>query len=83
VVFHRFTGRGGAELGCRILPEYAGKGYGAEAFAAAADWGLYELMLSAVTAKCFKENEASFRMLSANMQQTGEDETFFYFRKEV
>ena len=83
VVFHRFTGRGSAELGCRILPEYAGNGYGAEAFAAAANWGLYELTLSAVTAKCHKENTASFRMLSACMQQTGEDETFYYFRKEV
>lgn len=82
-VFYRFTGRGSAELGCRIAPEYAGHGYGAEAFAAAADWGLYSLMLSAVTAKCYKENAASLRMLSACMKQTGEDETFFYFRKEV
>ena len=82
-VFHRFTGRGSAELGCRIAPEYAGNGYGVEAFAAAADWGLYSLMLSAVTAKCYKENAASLRMLSACMKQTGEDETFYYFRKEI
>ena len=82
-VLYRFTGRGSAELGCRIAPEYAGNGYGAEAFAAVADWGLYSLQLSAVTAKCFKENEASLRMLSACMRKTGEDETFFYFRKEI
>lgn len=83
VVFYRFTGRGSAELGCRIAPEYAGNGYGAEAFAAAADWGLYSLMLSAITAKCYKENQASYRMLSACMRRTGEDDTFIYFRKEV
>ena len=82
-VFYRFNGRGEAELGCRILPEYAGNGYGAEAFAAAADWGLYELQLAAVVAKCYKENAASLKMLSACMRKTGEDETFYYFRKEV
>ena len=82
-VFYRFNGRGEAELGCRIAPEHAGNGYGAEAFAAAADFGLYELQLRAVVAKCYKENAASLRMLSACMRKTGEDETFFYFRKEV
>jgi len=82
-VFYNFTGRGSAELGCRILPEYAGNGYGAEAFAAAADWGLYSLQLAAVTAKCYKENAPSYRMLSACMRKAGEDDTFFHFRKEV
>lgn len=82
-VFYNFDWRGCAELGCRIASEYAGNGYGAEAFAAAAEWGLYELQLNAVAAKCYKENEASFRMLSACMRKTGEDDTFFYFRKEV
>ena len=82
-VFYNFTGRGTAELGCRIAPEYAGNGYGAEAFAAAADWGLYELQLAAVVAKCYKENAASQKMLSACMRKSGEDETFFYFKKEV
>ena len=82
-VLYRFTGRGEAELGCRIAPEFAGNGYGAEAYAAAADWALYELQLAAVVGKCYKENAASFRMLSACMRKTGEDETFYYFRKEV
>ncbi len=82
-VFWNFDGRGGAELGCRILPEHAGHGYGAEAFAAAADWGLYTLQLAAVTAKCYKENAASLRMLSACMRPAGEDDRFFHFRKEV
>ena len=83
VVFYRFNGRGSAELGCRIAPEHAGHGYGAEAFAAAADWGLYTLQLAEITAKCYQENAASERMLSACMRKTGADETFFYFRKEV
>ncbi len=82
-VLYNFNWRGCAELGCRIAPEHAGNGYGAEAFAAAAEWGLYELQLEAVVAKCYKENEPSFRMLSACMRKTGEDDTFFYFRKEV
>ena len=82
-VLYNFNWKGEAELGCRISPAYAGNGYGAEAFAAAADWGLYELQLAAVVAKCYKENAASCRMLSACMRKTGEDETFFYFRKEV
>ena len=82
-VFYNFNWRGSAELGCRIAPEYAGNGYGAEAFAAAAEWGLYIFQLDTITAKCYKENVASFRMLSACMRKTGEDETFFYFRKEV
>lgn len=82
-VFYRFDGRGGAELGCRISPQYAHKGYGTEAFAAAADWGLYGLKLSHVVARCFKENAASLRMLSSCMRRDHEDETFYYFNKVV
>ena len=74
---------GGWELGCRIDPAYAGHGYGAEAFAAAADWALFRLSLARVKAKCYKENAASYKMLSACMRPAGEDETFFYFEKTV
>ena len=82
-VLYRFDFRGGAELGCRIAPEYAGHGYGTEAFAAAADWALYQLRLRHVVAKCYRENDASFRMLSSCMRKSGEDATFFYFDKIV
>ncbi len=82
-VLYRFDCRGSAELGCRIDAAYAGHGYGTEAFAAVADWGLYRLQLSQVVAKCFKENDASFRMLSSCMRKNGEDETFFYFEKRI
>ena len=83
VVLYRFDWRGGAELGCRIDPAYAGHGYGAEAFAAAADWALFRLSLAWVKAKCYKETAASYKMLSACMRPAGEDETFFYFEKTV
>ena len=83
VVLYRFDWRGGAELGCRIDPAYAGHGYGAEAFAAAADWALFQLSLARIKAKCYKENAASYKMLSACMRPAGEDETFFYFEKTV
>ncbi len=82
-VLYRFDGKGGAELGCRIAPEYAHCGYGTEAFAAVADWGLYQLRLAHVVAKCYQENEASYRMLASCMRRSGEDETFYYFNKEV
>ena len=82
-VLYRFDCRGGAELGCRIDAAYAGHGYGTEAFAAVADWGLYRVHLSKVVAKCFKENQASYKMLSSCMRKKGEDETFFYFEKRV
>ena len=82
-VLYNFDGRGGAELGCRIDAAYAGHGYGVEAFAAAADWGLYGISLNRVVAKCFKENTASYKMLSACMRKRGEDEKFFYFEKMV
>ncbi len=75
--------RGGMELGCRIAPDYAGHGYGTEAFAAVANWALYRLGLAKVVAKCYHENAASHRMLSSCMRQTGEDETFTYFEKLV
>ena len=83
VVLYRPDFRGGFEQGCRIAPAYAGHGYGTEAFAAAADWALYQLGLARVVAKCFKENAASHRMLASCMRPGGEDETYFYFEKVV
>ena len=82
-VLYRFDCRGSAELGCRIDAAYAGHGYGTEAFSAVANWGLYQLQLSRIVAKCFKENDASFRMLSSCMRRNGEDEMFFYFEKLI
>ena len=44
---------------------------------------MYQVNLSRIVAKCYKENEASYKMLSACMRRNGEDETFFYFEKLV
>lgn len=82
-VLYRFNYRGDAELGCRIDAAYGGHGYGAEAFAAAAEWGLYKVHLTRVVAKCFRENEASRKMLASCMRPMVEDETFLYFEKRV
>lgn len=82
-VLYNLDWRGGIELGCRIAAEYAGHGYGTEAFAAAAEWALYRLGLDRVVAKCYKENEASYRMLSSCMRRNGQDDTFYYFIKTV
>lgn len=82
-VLYRFDFKGGAELGCRILPEYAGHGYGAEAHKRVAEWSLYTLGLYVLRGKCFRENAASKRMLEGDMRPAGEDETFFYFEKKV
>ena len=82
-VLYRFDYRGQAELGCRILPEYAGNGYGREAFQTAAEWSLYSLGLRRLTAKCHHENLASARMLESCMRPCGEDGTFRYFEKKV
>ena len=82
-VLYRFDYKGGAELGCRILPEYAGNGYGAEAYRRAAEWSLYTLGLYCLHGKCYHENEASRKMLESCMRLAGEDETFLYFEKKV
>ncbi len=82
-VLYDFDYRGGAELGCRILKEYAGNGYGTEAFAAVADWALYTIHMTRVIAKCYKENEASYKMLSSCMRKISQDDTFYYFEKTV
>lgn len=82
-VLYNFDYCGGAELGCRISPEFAGQGYGVEAFTTVAEWGLYSLQLRHVVAKCFKENKASYKMLSACMRKKSEDEKFYYFEKLV
>ncbi len=82
-VLYNFDWRGGAELGCRIAPPFAGHGYGTEAFAAVADWALYQLGLAKVVAKCFHENTASYKMLSSCMRKVGADDRFDYFEKLV
>lgn len=82
-VLYHFDYKGAAELGCRILPEYAGNGYGTEAFRRVADWSLYTLGLYRLVAKCYHENEPSKKMLQSCMKANGEDETFLWFERTV
>lgn len=82
-VLYNFDWRGGAELGVRIDKAYAGHGYGTEAFRTVAEWALYTVHMRNIAAKCFHENEASYRMLSSCMSKAGSDDTYDYFRKEV
>lgn len=82
-VFFVFNGRGGCKLGWRLLPEYCGKGYGAAAFKLAGDYALTTIGLSKVTAYCHKENEASARAIAHSMTQTGEDDKFIYFERNI
>ena len=82
-VLWNFDNKGRTELGCRILPEFAGQGYGREAFSRAADWALYELGVRVLEGKCFKENLSSKKMLESCMRSVGEDDKYFRFEKIV
>lgn len=66
------------EAGCRISAAHSGKGIGSEAFALTVKFA--ESIGCRVTAKCYKANEKSRKMLLAcGMEFTREDETFYYF----
>ena len=81
-ILWNFTYDGTAELGCRILPAYQGRGYGKAAFRAAADFAARRLQRR-VTARCRLENEASRRMIPASgFSQVGQDDRYFYFQYE-
>lgn len=82
-VLYNFDFRGGAELGCRIASQYAGYGYGSEAYQAVIRWALYTVHMVRIVGKCFLENEASYKMLSASMHKTGKDDTYYYFETQV
>ena len=64
-------------------PEYEKNGYATEAYAAACEYALYGIGMNVVRGKCMKENLASKKMLSAILRPDGEDDTYFYFRKNV
>ena len=71
-----------AELGCRLLPEYQGRGYGKAAFGAAADFAKKTLRVH-VYARCFPENLPSRRMIEAcGFKPCRADGKFQYFSRE-
>lgn len=82
VVLHNFGYRNDCEIGVRLLPEFEGKGYAREALVGTMNYAFYELNVETVLAKCYKQNGRSKNtLLAAGLRQTGEDETYFHFKK--
>lgn len=81
-ILWNFTSVSTAELGCRILPEYHGKGYGKAAFGAAARYA-EEILNVTLIARCNIDNTASERMISANgfLPLYDEKEYRYFIRK--
>ena len=79
-VWHNFSYDSAVEVGARLLPEYEHQGYATEAIRAIADYALCAWGLDRVVAKCFRENEASAKMLrSAGFIPDHDDAQFLYF----
>ena len=78
ILWH-FTPDGKAELGCRISPEYHGRGYGSSVIRMLAEFAQETLGLRC-WAKFYLENSASYRICEkAGMRFMKQDEEFFYF----
>ena len=66
----------------RLLPEYEGSGYAAEALSAYMEYAFCKLELERIEAKHYNENARSGRSLRlAGMKQSGADEVFTYYEK--
>ena len=83
VLLYDFDYHGGAQVGIRLLGGKEGQGVAGEALAAVLHQGLYELGLSVIYAKCYRENTRSSKLLSGHMQKVGEDDTFIYFESRI
>lgn len=82
VILWRFTSGGSVELGCRLFPEYQGRGRGRAAFGAAV--GFAEALGLRPTARCFRENAASRRMIVASgLSLAREDDQYYYFDRRA
>ena len=69
----------GAELGCRIISEKWGHGYGKMAYKMVADY-LLEAGFDHLRARCYHQNKASEKMiLNAGFVKVSTDETFIHF----
>ena len=82
-ILWNFGADGSAELGCRILPEYHGNGYGKKAFGAIADFAEKSLNLK-LWARCFRQNKSSEKMiLASGFEEFKSDDTFHYFERNA
>lgn len=79
-ITYNATVNGKAETGCRIAKAFSGKGRGEEAFGLTADFA--QSLSLTPTAKCYKQNEPSKKMIIAcGFKFIREDETFYYFSR--
>ena len=79
-ITYNATVNGKAETGCRIAKAFSGKGRGEEAFGLTADFA--QSLSLTPTAKCYKQNEPSKKMIIAcRFKFIREDETFYYFSR--
>lgn len=82
-ILWNFTEDGMAELGCRLLPDYHGKGYGKAAFGALAEFAESKLGLK-VWARCHHQNESSHRMITGSQFRfVRKDGCFCYFERNI
>lgn len=80
-ILWNFTADGFAEVGCRLMPDYQGNRFGNQAFGALSDFAERVPKVN-VSARCFKENKKSYRMITANgYKQVREDDKYYYFSR--
>lgn len=80
-ILWNFTYDGIAEVGCRLFPEYQGRGYGKAAFSAISDFAERTLNVTP-TARCFINNTTSYRMITgSNYTESSKDDKYYYFKR--
>jgi len=80
-IIWNFANDNTAEIGCRILPEHHGKGYGKKAFGVLSDYAEKHLGLK-VWARSHKDNTASVHMIESNgFSENRKDGDFPFFER--
>ncbi len=81
-VFHNFTYDNAVELGVRLLPNYQHHGFATETIRTMANYALCFWGLERVTAKCYRDNLPSARMLqAAGLRHTHTDTTYHHYTR--
>ena len=81
-VIFELDNKGECKIGARIFEEYAGHGYGTEAFEKTVDFALYTLGMKRVLSSCYKMNTASVKMHERTFRKIGEDDEKYYYARE-
>ena len=83
VTMHNFDHHNGAEIGVRLLPDYHGHGYGAEAVLGVTDYLKNIVGVTKVKAKCYLQNTPSKKTFERlGFKKIGKDDTFYYFESD-